>query len=121
MTDDEQGFVELYRLRNATQGELFRMALQDAGIRSLVVGDFVQGVIGVIPIGWNTLPRLLVEPERAAEAAALLLPLQEQQDSKSGETPSAANDTKCLSCGADMGEADVCSKCGWTFAAPPVE
>jgi len=117
MTEEEHGFVELYRPRNLVQAEMFRLALEEAGIRSLVIGEYLQGVVGELPMGWNTSPRLLVEPDRAEDAAAVLMPLQKLQDDKRGQEPASPEESQCLSCGAAMGEADVCPACGWTYAA----
>lgn len=88
MSEEHAGYVELYRPHNLIQAELFQLALKEAGIRSLVVGEYLQGVVGELPMGWSTSPRLLVESTRAEDAATLLLPLQERQDAKRGETPS---------------------------------
>jgi len=119
VAEEERGFVELYRPQNMVQAEFFRLALQDAGIRSMVVGEYLQGVVGEVPMGWNSAPRLLVDPESVQAATAILEPLQKRQDAKRGESPAEPDDERCLQCGAKMGEAIVCDKCGWTFAPVP--
>lgn len=65
--------VEVYRAANALQANLLQATLSEAGIRSQVVGEFLQGGLGDLPLGWPTSPRILVGADDEAAARELIV------------------------------------------------
>ena len=68
----ERRLVEVYRAKDSVQAHLLRSTLEEAGIRTLINGDLLQGALGELPAGWASSPRLLVEEDDAANARSLL-------------------------------------------------
>ena len=61
--------VEVYRAKDSAQAHVLKFALEDAGIKTLVDGDPLQGSEYV---GWATAPRLMVWDSDSAKARAIL-------------------------------------------------
>lgn len=70
--------VEVYRAANALQANLLQATLSEAGIRSQVVGEFRQGGLGDLPLGWPTSPRILVDADDEAAARELIVDWEAQ-------------------------------------------
>jgi hypothetical protein len=66
----ERRMIEVYRAQDSPRAHLLRAALEAAGIRAVVDGDRLQGVVG--DGDWSTAPRILVDERDAREARALL-------------------------------------------------
>jgi membrane protease YdiL (CAAX protease family) len=105
--------VEVHRARSLPEAHALRLALEREGIPVFVDNEMLQGAVGELPAGWATAPRLLVAPEHADAARALLAQFLRPaaEPDEGGLTPES-----CLACGALMGDADACPKCGWTYA-----
>jgi hypothetical protein len=58
MSEDQ--FVEVYRAKNSPQAFALKQVLEEAGIRVVVENDLLQGVVGELPMGWATAPRIKV-------------------------------------------------------------
>jgi hypothetical protein len=72
----EGSLVEVYRAKDGVQAHFMKNALEDAGIAAWVVGDLLQGAIAGFPMGWSSLPRILVSEANAAKAAKILRTLE---------------------------------------------
>jgi hypothetical protein len=68
----EQNPVEVYRARDTAHAYLLASALEAAGIRARVDGEYLQGALGDLPLGWSTSPRVLVAEADAAQARTIL-------------------------------------------------
>jgi membrane protease YdiL (CAAX protease family) len=88
-----------------------RAQLEDAGISSVVDSELLQGIVGEVPGGWVTAPRLLVPADQLVAARAVLAEFLNRS--------AKVNDIvlKCLDCGAAMGDRESCLTCGWTYAS----
>jgi hypothetical protein len=110
--DDPNEPVELYRARGPDEAHALRAHLDAAGIPARVDGELLSGVVGEVPFGWVTAPRLLVPRARLEVAEAVLADFLAGSPAAGGESD---GEQKCLACGAEMGEEPVCPGCGWTF------
>ncbi|HKB01109.1 MAG TPA: CPBP family glutamic-type intramembrane protease [Gemmataceae bacterium] len=114
MTDDPDEPVELYRARSAAEAHALRTELEEAGITAQVDSELLQGIVGEVPGGWLTAPRVLVQ-RRHLEAARTVL----DEFLSPAEDPADAPgdlDLRCLACRTPMGTADTCPACGWSYA-----
>ena len=117
MTPSLPEFVEIYRPKNLMQAHSIRMALEDAGVDVRIEGELLQSAVGEIPLGWNTLPRILVDSSQLNIAREIV--------NRSDARPAAAalgdetdESTRCLACGCEMTDTETtCASCGWTFLA----
>jgi hypothetical protein len=64
--------VEVYRAADVPQAHTVCNFLQEAGIPAVVQGDALQSVLGALPLGWSSQPRVMVHAENAAWARSLL-------------------------------------------------
>ena len=101
MTESLPEFVEIYRPKNLMQAHSIRMALEDAGVDVRIEGELLQSAVGEIPLGWNTLPRILVDSSQLNIAREIV--------NRSDARPAAAalgdetdESTRCLACGCEM-------------------
>jgi hypothetical protein len=105
--------VELYRARGPDEAHALRAHLEAAGVPARVDGELLTGVVGEIPGGWVSAPRLVVPRGRLEVAEAILEEFLARGGQSGGESD---GDMKCLACGAAMGEDDEqCSACGWSY------
>ena len=121
MISDDTRLVEIYRARGLPEAHVVRLHLEDLGIPVLIENELLQGVVGELPLGWPTAPRVLV-PEDQAEAAraAILDHVQRAAGFVSTLAPDPGFSTKpidalCLACGNPLDAAGACPACGWTF------
>lgn len=117
MADEHTRFLEVFRPRNVPEAHVVRLRLEEAGIPVMVENEILQGVVGELPFGWPTAPRLLVAEEDVSTARELLRTLEAERPEVRSEVLS---DSVCLACGAEMASAVECPQCGWTFTAPSV-
>ncbi len=110
--------VELYRARSLPEAHAIRVALEEEGIAVRIDNELLQGVVGEVPFGWTTAPRIMVERSQE-ETARRILDEYLQQTTHTEETEDQPD--RCLACGATMGEADVCPRCGWSFEPEAAE
>jgi hypothetical protein len=72
--------VEIYRAASGPQAHVVRNFLQQAGIPAVVDGDLLQGLVGELPTGWSTAPRVLVSADHAAWAKTLIEAVETTDD-----------------------------------------
>ncbi len=106
MDDD---LVEIYRAGGLPEAHALRLRLDAEGVSATIANELLQGVVGELPLGWATAPRVAVRRADEAAARAVLAAFLAR--------PSAGGDDRCLACGAGMSAADTCPECGWTFAS----
>jgi hypothetical protein len=70
MTDD--ALVEAYRALTPMQAHMVANFLREAGIPATVHGDLLQGVLGELPFGWSTAPKVMVMSADLAAARAFI-------------------------------------------------
>jgi len=120
MISDDTRLVEIYRARGLPDAHVVRLRLEDLGIPVLIENELLQGVVGELPLGWPTAPRVLV-PEEQAEAA--LAAIRDHVSTLSSAPEERPRDAACLACGSEMSPTGACEACGWTFEkdaeAPP--
>ena len=109
--------VEVYRARSLPHAHALRLVLEQEGVPVQIEGEYLQGAIGDLPLGWPTTPRLLVAQDQVAQAREIIRREEErertQPDEGRPEEPS-----RCLACGAAMSATETkCPSCGWTFQA----
>lgn len=105
--------VELYRARGPAEAHALRAHLEAAGVPAQIDGELLGGVVGELPVGSDTAPRLVV-PRGRLEVAAAVLDEFLARGAAAGSR--AEGESACLACGAAMGEADdECKACGWSF------
>ena len=122
MADDPNEPVELYRARGADEAHVIRALLEQAGVPARVDGELLGGIVGEVPFGWVTAPRLMVPRGRLEVAEAVLADFLGGAGGPPGATAGAAEaDLRCLSCGARMGNAAACPVCGWSYVVGPAE
>ena len=117
MTTSLPEFVEIYRPKNLMQAHAIRMALEDAGVDVRIEGELLQSAVGEIPLGWDTLPRILVDSSQLKTAREIV----ERSDTHPAAEPhgdETVESTRCLACGCEMADTETtCASCGWTFLA----
>jgi len=107
--------VEIYRARNLPEAHTIRIALEEAGVRVLIEGELLQGVVGDLPPGWATAPRILVEESQVSAAREIIERANGRKSAEPREGESV-DVTRCLACGHVMDETEVkCPSCGWSF------
>jgi hypothetical protein len=115
----EPRFVEVYRARSSAQAHLIKNALQEAGVPAIVENDLLQGVLGDVPLGWATAPRVLVEESQAALSRSIVERLGTSsipEDVPEPEDGGADEAMRCLACGEVIPEdEDRCPACGWSY------
>lgn len=111
MTDFDTPVV-LYTARELYEAQAVHDALEEQGIPSRIEGESLIGVLGDVPLGSTTAPRVMVREADQPAAKAILDELVKsfRQSQAEGKT-----DQVCLSCGAEMIGVDKCPKCGWTY------
>lgn len=108
-------FVEVYRARNLPEAHAVRIMLEEAGFRVQLDGELLQGVLGELPLGWVTAPRILVE-ESQVTAAREIIRRVDVPESTEPDQDAQVEETRCLSCGQVMGDGEPkCPSCGWSY------
>lgn len=107
--------VEVYRARSLPHAHALRLVLEEEGIHVQIEGEYLQGAVGDLPLGWPTTPRLLAPQDQVGRALEIIRREEEreraQPDEGRPEEPS-----RCLECGAVMSATETkCPSCGWTF------
>jgi len=105
-----QSLVEVYAAANIPQAHLVKAALADEGIEAQIVGENLQGAMGELPLGWSSLPRVLVEHSDAARAREIVAGWETvcASDTPSPDKPPWT----CSACGAEVeGNFDICWNC----------
>ncbi len=81
----------------------------------MVQNEILQGVVGELPFGWPTAPRLLVAEEDVSTARELLKMFEAERPEARTELPA---ENVCLACGAERWPPRWSVQCGWTFTSP---
>lgn len=63
--------VEVYRAANPLEAHLLQSALAEENIRSEIVGEFRQGGLGDLPVGWAN-PQIVVDSDDEAAAREII-------------------------------------------------
>ena len=121
MVDENTRFVEVYRARGLPDAHAVRLRLEEHEIPVLIENELLQGVVGELPFGWPTSPRVLV-PEEELDGAREILEqhLRRPDEFVSTLAPddsAGSSETECLACGGTLDSSGVCTSCGWTFKA----
>lgn len=104
--------VVLYVAKELYQAQAIHDALAEQGIPARVEGENLIGVLGDVPLGSTTAPRVMVrEADQPAAKAILEELLQTFRQAQAEST----TDQVCLSCGTDMTGTETCPKCGWSY------
>ncbi len=112
MSDLGETPVVLYTARELYQAQAVHDALVEQGLPARIEGEYLTSVLGDIPVGDATAPRVMVRQEDEARARSILDSLIDELESMK-DNPK--DEQLCLSCGANMQNADTCPKCGWSF------
>ncbi len=113
MSDSHDKLVEIYRAGNLPEAYAMRNALEGKGIRAIIENESLQGALGEVPLGWSTLPKLMVAG-RDQEAARALIDELVRRPGKKGD-----NDHGLAATEAIVEEGKKCPERGWTFAEKP--
>ena len=117
MAEESNGPVELYRAGSLPEAHAIRIMLDAEGVEARVGNELLQGALGELPFGWATAPTIVVDRRDVPKAKYLL------EEYLRSVTPRGENEVdddarlKCLACGTDMGEGEVCRKCGWSYGS----
>ena len=96
--------VELCSVGNMAEADGLCELLQEAGIRTRIVGDFLGNAAGCLPLGETTAPRVWVRQRDAAHARRVIRKWRNQEENELAE---------CPNCGESIDdEFDACWKCG---------
>jgi membrane protease YdiL (CAAX protease family) len=115
--------VELYRAGRLPEAYALRSLLEAEGIAVRIENESLDDAIGILPLDWSTLPRVIVDASDESASRRILARYREERTSD----PSTENEDelRCLTCGTPMAERDRCPACGWSYiesegAAPVV-
>jgi rubrerythrin len=112
----EQNLVEVYRARNTPAAYLLKAALEDAGIKVVIEGELLQGVMGEVPLGWSSTPRVLVESQEESRAREIIRHTEKAALAARTDSNERDETNVCLSCGAHLREEEeTCPACGWSY------
>jgi tetratricopeptide (TPR) repeat protein len=92
----EPELVEIFAAASLQEASLVQSMLQDAGIKSRLVGDQLEVLGGALPFGHITSPRLWVRREDAAQAIALIEQVDASQNFDDLPVDHIGNDTTDL-------------------------
>lgn len=105
--------VEVYRAKSLPEAHAIRLRLADFGVSAIIDGEILQGLIGEMPHGWWTAPRIKVEESQAAAARIII---ENSELTFVAGDPVLFDDDCCLSCGLEMNkDVATCSSCGWSY------
>ncbi len=79
---DDERLVEVYRASDAAEAHLLSDVLSDSGIPNRIEGEALQSIIGEIPIGWMSAPRIMVLEHHASDARAIIERLEQSRRKK---------------------------------------
>jgi RimJ/RimL family protein N-acetyltransferase len=77
--DLDESLVEVYRAANAPQAHVVCDRLEAEGIPARVDGDFLQGALGGLPVGWSASPRVLVAESYAKKARQIIAAIEREK------------------------------------------
>ncbi len=113
MSGVETRMVEVYRARSLPEAHAIRLRLADFGVTSIIDGEILLGILGEMPHGWWTAPRIKVEESQVAAARIIM---ENSELSFVEGDPSLFDEDWCLACGLEMAEdVAICSSCGWSY------
>lgn len=107
---NETDIVEVYCAPNTVEAYALKNVLEDAGIRTRVVGDMLQAATGDLPLGFDSQPRLWVA--RSDETRAKQLLDECEQSHQIAQDGVAAATWRCAHCGEEVeSDFEVCWNC----------
>ncbi len=102
--------VEVYSAANGSDAHAIANLLQSEGIKASVVGEPLQAVLGELPLGWSTSPRVWVvrtDYERAREIIK-----KWELERRTSKPSGSSRPWVCPRCGKKVpGEFEVCWNC----------
>ena len=69
-------WVQVYSAKDLHHADLLKSVLEAQGYRVMIDNESLQGLLGEVPYGTATAPRLLVEETQAVEARKVFLQLE---------------------------------------------
>lgn len=78
MADDELTVV--YRAGDSVEAHMVANILDEAGLPATVDGEYLSNVLGGVPFGWATSPRVLVFKKDAVAALELIQSIHSPDD-----------------------------------------
>jgi ribosomal protein L40E len=113
---NEHQFVEVYRAKNNPQAYALKLALEEAGICATIENELLQGVVGELPMGWATAPRIMVESSDVPRAREILERSERAETSAPEREDEGDEAATCLACGTRLpDEEGSCRACGWSY------
>lgn len=112
MSESDDEIVEVYSAADLAEAALLRDLLEDAGIRARIVGDQLQGAVGMLPPGEETAPKLWVFHADEGRARDLLGEYERRHNAPHPDDDTPAATWECPTCGEEV-EADfeLCWNC----------
>ena len=110
--DDPNEPVELYRARGADEAHALRAHLEAAGVPARVDGELLGGIVGEVPFGWVTAPRLMVPRGRLEVAEAVLADFLGGAGGPGGR---AGRRASAWPAGPTWATSRPARACGWSF------
>jgi membrane protease YdiL (CAAX protease family) len=107
--DETKPFVELFRAGSLFEADELVLALADAGMPARIENELLQGGLGELPPGWDTLPKVMVPEQRLSEARVIQVQLQAAVSAR------ASQDDCCLACNEPMLNVETCESCDWSW------
>lgn len=74
--------VEVYRARDANDAHLMCGVLNDSGIITRIEGEGLQSIVGEVPVGWVSAPRIIVSDSQAQDAREIIEKFERARQSK---------------------------------------
>ncbi len=75
---NDERLVEVYRAEHDLQAHVVRDHLEAEGIAARVDGEFLQGALGGLPLGWASAARVLVAESDAAAARKIIAQVESE-------------------------------------------
>lgn len=79
MSNSADSVSVLYRAENLFEARAIQSTLEDAGLTARVEGEYLGAVLGEVPLGITTLPRVVVMADELERAQEVLKEFLSQQ------------------------------------------
>jgi hypothetical protein len=99
MNEADDDIVEVYSAADITEAAFLRDLLEEAGIRTRVVGDSLQTAVGLLPPGEETAPRLWVFRADEGKAREMLADYERVHRRPHPDDDPPAESWQCPTCG----------------------
>ena len=112
----ELDLVEIFRAKSLLQAKLLQEALKEAGIRSNLDNEILDGAAGEVALGWPTSPRVMVDRPDQEKARAIAVGFEQDEINGAEGTDREVDVDSCLECGKPLpAGVEVCPACGWSY------